>query len=241
MTVKLIAPAGQGGIIQGKSGTQYVIASDGSVSGVVAEDVLPLLSSGYSLFGTVTKKAFISSAVVADLVSIKAAAAPANGAIVIAAQPAHARKLQIRLVDGGTHITAGTLTLVGTDQDGIAITEVISLINTVDTTLKSKWAYAKLTSGTVAALAGGASSTLGIGVSNDFGVPTAASPSTPVGLVCTKATKITWVIATSKTAADDVAATATVDSVARTIAPTTAPSGTGLIDYELTYAYSAAA
>ncbi len=240
MTIKLIAPAGQGGIIQGLSGNSYTIASDGSVS-VDNADVLALLRSGYSLFGTESGKASFNSPLPADLISVKAAAAPANGAITIAAQPAHARKLQVRIVDGGTHITAGTLTLVGTDQDGNAITEVLSLITAVDVTLKTKWAYAHLTSGTVAGLVGGGSSTLGIGLSNDFGVPTCAAPSTPVGLVCTKATKITKVLGTSNVAADDVASTTTVDATARTIAPTTAPAASGLVDYEFTYAYSSAA
>jgi hypothetical protein len=240
MTIKLIAPAGQGGIIMGASGVQYTIGSDGSVS-VNSADVLPLLRSGYSLFGTNSGKVSLNSPLPADLISVKAAAAPVNGAITIAAQPAHARKLQVRIVDGGTHITAGTLTLVGTDQDGNAITETLSLITAVDVTLKTKWAYAHLTSGTVAGLVGGGSSTLGIGLSNDFGVQTCASPSTPVGLVCTKATKITKVLGTSNVAADDVASTTTVDATARTIAPTTAPAASGLVDYEFTYAFSAAA
>lgn len=241
MTLKLIAPAGTVGIVQGRSGSSYTIASDGSISGVSATDAGPLLSYGWSLFGTVTKKVTIEAAKVADLISVKVAAAPANGVITIAAQPPHARKFQVRIVDGGTHITAGTLTLVGTDIDGNAITEVISLITAADLTQKTANAYASLTTGTVAGLVGGGSSTLGIGLSNDFGVPTAVSPSTPVGLVCTKATKITKVLGTSVTAADDVASTTVVDATARTIAPTTAPSATGLIDYEFTYAYSAAA
>lgn len=246
MTIKLIAPSGQGGIIQGASGVQYVIASDGSVS-VNNADVLPLLRSGYALYGAVSKSFFVEAALPADLVSIKAAATPANGAITIAAQPPHARKFQIRVVIGTTTttaITAGTLTLVGLDQDGNAVSEVISLVTTASVTLKSTYAYASLTSGTVAAYAAsgsGTGNTLGLGCSNDFGVPTAVNPATPVNLVCTKVTKALKVLGTSIVAADDVAATATVDAVARTIAPTTAPAASGLLDFTFTYQYAAAA
>lgn len=240
MAIKMIGPAGSGGIVQGRSGTSYTVGSDGSISNVQAADVGPLLQAGWSLYGGISGKASFNSPLPADLISIKAAAAPANGAVTIAAQPPHARKLQVRIVDGGTHITAGSLVLVGTDQDGNAITETLSLITAADLTQTSKWAYAKLTSGTVAGLVGGGSSTLGIGLSNDFGVPTVSTPSTPVNLVCTKATKITKVLGTSNVAADDVAATAVVDSTARTIKPTTAPAASGLLDYEFTYAFGAA-
>src|SRR5262249_26037028 len=105
-------------------------------------------------------------------------------------------------------------------------------------------AYAKLTSGTVssdlAATGGQGSNTLGVGVSNDFGVPTAAAGQTPVNLACVKATKVTKVLGTSNVAADDVAATATVDAVARTIAPTTAPAANGLVDFEFNYSFGVA-
>jgi len=248
MTIKLIAPAGSVGIIQGQSGTQYTIASDGSVSNVLSVDVLPLISRGYALYGAKSGSIFIEAALPADLVSIKAAATPANGAITIAAQPIHARKLQIRIVIGTpttTAITAGSLVLVGVDQDGNSITETISLIKTSSATVKSTYAYAKLISGTVsdyAAAGSGTGNTLGIGVSNDFGVTTNGGAAiTPVSLACVKATKVTKVLGTSVTAADDVAATTTVDSVARTIAPTTAPSASGLIDYSFLYSFASAA
>lgn len=246
MTVKLIAPAGQGGIIMGASGVQYTIAADGTVT-VNNADVLPLLRTGYGLFGLTSGKVSISSALPADLVSIVNAATPANGTVTIAAQPPHARKMQVRIVlgtPGTTNITAGTLTLVGTDQDGNGISEVIALnqFGAVSGTFTTKWAYAKLTSGTIAAYAAngsGTGNTVGIGLSNAFGVPTFQSGQGfgGVNLVCTKATKITKVLGTSNTAADDVAATTTVDTTARTITPTTVPAANGLVDYEFSYAF----
>jgi hypothetical protein len=84
----------------------------------------------------------------------------------------------------------------------------------------------------------GTGNTVGIGLSNDFGVPTGPGL-TAVGLACTKATKITKVLGTSNVAADDVASTTTVDATARTIAPTTAPAASGLVDFEFSYSFSA--
>jgi hypothetical protein len=196
------------------------------------------------LFGrTYSAKAFFSSSLPADLTTIVNAVTPTNVALTIAAQPPHARKLQINMHIGTTTttaVTAGTCTLVGLDQDGNAITEVISLPCTSTTAFKSKWAYASLTSATVAAYAAngsGTGNTIGIGPTNDFGVPTGSQVSS---LSCVKATKITKVLGTSNIAADDVASTTTVDAVARTIAPTTAPAASGLVDFEFSYAYQLA-
>jgi hypothetical protein len=177
----------------------------------------------------------------ADLTTTVNAVTPSNVALTIAAQPPHARKLQIRVVIGTTTttaITAGNLALIGIDQDGNAVTENISLIETTSTTLKSAHAYATLTSATVSAYAAngsGTGNTIGLGPSNDFGVPTSQGSS---GFAIVKSTKITKVLGTSNTAADDVATSATLDTVARTIAPTTAPAANGLVDYEFTYSYN---
>lgn len=239
-TVKMVVPAGTSSVV-GISGTLYLADSNGVITASLG-DVNAFLNAGLSFLKTGTAKAVFLSPIVADLISIKAAATPANGAITIAAQPPHARKLQIRVVIGTTTttaITAGTLTLVGVDQDGNAISEVISLVLNASATLKSTLAYASLTSGTVAAYAAsgsGTGNTLGIGLSNDFGVPTI--PGSPgLNLVCFKATKNTKVFGTSAVAADDVAATTTVDAVARTIAPTTAPGAAGTVDFQFDYTY----
>ena len=191
-------------------------------------------------------KATFLAALPADLVSVVAAVTPSNVALTIAAQPPHARKFQIRIVIGTTTttaITAGTLTLVGVDQDGNAITEVISLIKSASATVKSTYAYATLTSATVAAYAAagsGTGNTIGLGVSNDFGVPCNTGKVSSISVI--KATKIITTVvgsvtAWSRAATDDVASTVTVDNVARTIAPTTAPAANGINDYEFTYSF----
>lgn len=244
MTTKMIAPAGnQVNTILGQSGTVYNVASDGSVSGVLPTDVSKLLDNGFTFFITNVRRVSISSPLPADLISIKAAATPANGAITIAAQPPQPRKMQVRIVlgtPGTTNITAGTLTLLGTDQDGNAITEVVQLnqFAALSGTYLTLNAYATLTSGTVAAYAAsgsGTGNTLGIGLSNDFGVPTRPGA---VDFAIIKASKITKVLGTSNIVADDLASTATIDTVARTINPTTAPAANGLVDYEFSYSFS---
>lgn len=197
-----------------------------------------------------TQKAVIRAPVPADLTTTVNAVTPSNIALTIAAQPPQARKLQVRVVIGTTTttaITAGILTLVGVDQDGNAITETVSMVANASVTRKSAFAYAKLTSATVSgyvASGSGTGNTIGLGPSNDFGVCTGKG--TVSGFACDKATAITTTVTGGVTAwtvvsSDDVASTTTVDTAARTIAPTTAPAAGGLIDYEFTYSYQLAA
>lgn len=230
----LIAPAGVAGIVQGRSGLSYTIGADGSIANVSQLDVLALIQSGWRVMLSQVKRVSVGCALPADLVSISAAAIATNRALTLAAQPVHARKLQVRQVIV-TAITAGILTIVGTNQDGAATSEVVSLIAAATQTLKTVNAYASITSATVTGLVGGGDGTLGIGVSNDFGLPACTGA---VDFTLLKATKITKVLGTSNIAADDVASTATVDAVARTVAPTTAPAANGLVDYEFTYGFN---
>lgn len=168
----------------------------------------------------------ITSPIAAELVSIKAAATPANGAITIAAQPDYMRKLQVRIVlgtPGTTNITAGTLTLVGINNAGQTITEVISLVTAVTVTIVTTNCFAHLTSGTVAgytASGSGTGNTLGIGVGAALGL---SVPSTFSGLQVFKA---------NVDNADE--AVGTVDTAAGTITPTTAANGT----HSYTFNYS---
>ena len=142
-----------------------------------------------------------------------------------------------------TAVTAGTCTLVGFDQDNNPVTEVIALACTVSTVFKSKWAYSSITSATVAAYAASGSGTgnkIAVGQSNDFGVSTGAVVS---NFALVKATKVITTVTGGVTAwaravTDDNAGGATVDAVARTVAPTTAPGVAGINDYEFTVSYT---
>jgi len=171
---------------------------------------------------------------------------PSNVALTIAAQPPQSRKLLVQIVIGTsptTAVTAGTCTLVGFDQDNNPVTEVIALACTVSTVFKSKWAYSSITSATVAAYAASGSGTgnkIAIGQSNDFGISTGAVVS---NFALVKATKVITTVTGAVTGwaravTDDNAAGATVDAVARTVAPTTAPGVAGINDYEFTVSYT---
>jgi hypothetical protein len=246
ITVKLIAPVGVGPTVNGVSSATYTLGSDRSVT-VANIDVPGLLAAGFALYSINVLKSTIIAPLPADLVSIVAAATPANGAATIAAQPIHARKLQYRIVIGTTTttaITAGTATVTGLDQDGNAISEVVSLIQNASATVKSAYAWSSITSIVIAGYAAngsGTGNTFGVGVSNDFGLPSVQGLGVPTDFALIKATKIVNVLGTSVTASDDVASTATVDPVARSVAPTTAPAANGLNWYEFTYSYDAAA
>lgn len=245
MSINMIAPPGRGGTVNGNS-VNYTIGADGTITGVSSEDVLALLRAGFRFVSGFIAKAIFLAPLPADLVSIVNAVTPSNVALTIAAQPPQARKLQIRTVIGTTTttaITAGNLALVGVDQDGNAVSENISLIENTSATVKSKWAYSSLTSATVsgyAANGSGTGNTVGIGQSNDFGVPTAPNV---VDFALVKTTKIitTWVSGTpawSRAVTDDTASSAAVDPVARTVAPTTAPGAAGINDYEFSCYYN---
>ena len=235
--VKMIGPVGYLGSINGNTGTTYTLASDRTVT-VDSRDATGLTALGFQYFAQSLNRVFVSSPLPADLVSIVAAVSPANGALTLASQTVHARKLQYRIVYTSGAFT-GTLTVVGFDQDGNAITEIVPFAAVAASqTTKSAYAWGQITSATLTNVSGTFSVTIGIGVSNDFGLPTFQVVGLPVDFNIIKSTKITKVLGTSNVASDDVASSGVTDTVARTFAPTTAPTAGGLIDYEFTYVFS---
>ena len=238
-TVKLIAPiAYAGSSINGNTtAATYSLAADRTVT-VDSRDAAALLSLGFAFVVTSLGRIFISSPLPADLVSVVSAVAIANGALTIAAQPVHARKLAYRWTYTSGTVTTVTVMTVGFDQDGNAITEVINgAAIAASATVNSAYAWSKITSITVSNVTGTFSCTVGVGVTNDFGLPTVAGLGVPTAVVVNKITKTTKVLGTSNISADDAAASATVDTVARTVAPTTAPAASGLVDYDITFQY----
>lgn len=176
-----------------------------------------------SLAMTVAEHVHYEAPIAAELVTIKAAADVANGAVTIAAQPDFPRKLQVRIVDGDSSITAGTLTLVGVGASGQAVTQTIALTGGTQTVITTD-AYATLTSGTVANLAGAAAGdTLGIGVGAALALPATYSP-TPGSFSVFKS---------DVNNANE--AVGTVDEVAGTISPTSAANASRTFDFWYTY------
>ncbi len=170
---------------------------------VATSTVTPIIATGYVFF--VDPDA-------ADLVSVVNAVDAANGVQSIALQPDYPRKLQVRVVNAGTAITAGTIDLVGIGAGGQAVTQSISLVGGTATTITTD-AYATLTTATVVGLVGGgASQTVGIGVGAALALPR------PKVLAATS-------FAVFKTVVDTASeATGTVDATAGTVIPTSAPN-----------------
>lgn len=163
--------------------------------------------------------------IAAELVTIVATLDPvADGALTIAAQPDYPRKLQVRIVDGDSSISAGTVDLVGVGPSGEAVSESISLTGGTATKISTK-AYATLTSATVASLAGAAAGdTISIGVGAALGLP---GQKTPLGAT----------FAVHKANVDNAnEAVGTVDATAGTIIPTSAPNATRNFTFWYTYA-----
>ncbi len=165
--------------------------------------------------------ASFTNPVAAALTGIVATVDCANGPQVIAAQPDYPRKLQLRMVEGGAAITAGTCTVVGFGSNGEALSQAIDITGGTKTVVTND-AYATVTSATVAGqVGGGAGTTIGIGPGNALALPI------PVSAGAT---------AVSKAIVDSAnEAVGTVDAVARTIEPTTAPNAAHDYDFYFTY------
>lgn len=162
-----------------------------------------------------------TSPAVADLVSVVAAVEPANGALTIVTQPSHPRKLQVRVVDTNSSISAGIVTIVGVGASGAAVTEAVTLVGGT-ATRKTTNVYATVTSATVSALAGTATGdTVGIGGAPDLGLPAPSGATT---------------FAVFKSTVNNVnEAVGTVDATAGSIIATTAPDSSKSFDFWYTY------
>ncbi len=148
-----------------------------------------------------------------DLVSVVATVDAANGAQIIALQPDYARHLQLRVINAGAAITAGTMDLIFVGAGGEARTQSMTLVGAgAGATTISTWPCARLTSATVAGLVGG-----GAGQTVSIGMGNLALPR-PKALGATAFA----VFKTTIDGADE--APGTVDATAGSFAPTSAPN-----------------
>jgi hypothetical protein len=152
-----------------------------------------------------SKVEFPSTTKAADLVSVVNAVLPSNVALTLALQPDVARKLQVNIVTGST---AGSLVLVGVDQNGNAATQTFN-IATAGTVITDK-AYATVTSATISGGSGFAG-TVGIGLGAALGIPTNKTPAaTAFNVYKAQVNGLNEAVGTQ-------------DTTATTIIPTTAP------------------
>jgi len=96
------------------------------------------------------------------------------GALTIAAQPDYPRTLRGYLTDANASITNGTVTFVGTDQNGVGISDTLTFTAAgAQTTVK---AFAHVTAATWALVSGtvtGSSDTISVGYGASLGLPAA--------------------------------------------------------------------
>jgi hypothetical protein len=100
----------------------------------------------------------------------------AGGAATVAAQADYARNLLVFITDANASVTGGTVTVVGTDQNGEGISEDFTMTGGGTETLTGSKAFAHVTSVTVKSVTGtaGAGDKVAVGIGNKLGLP--ASP-----------------------------------------------------------------
>ena len=218
------ANAGLGGVIQGSYGT-YQPASDGSYT-VDSRDVAPLLAAGFNYVKVVSSNYTLPLAPLAATVGqIVASGALSNGSVSITHQPDVPRPVNIEVGTGTSAITAGTVTVVYTANDGATQTDTLSLICALSTAVTQGLSKGvdTITSMTVAGVVGGTTPWLRASTTASLSLPVA-----PGG------------IDISVTREWDAGATIAVGTVSSTtlasIAPTTAPNGT--VTYSFLYNYT---
>ena len=164
--------------------------------------------------------AMIAKSANAAAATLYADASITNGNKVVAAQPDVPRKLLVFITDANSSITAGTVTLTGLDATGATVREVIDISNGGTKTYKTANAFAVLSTLVVAGLVGNAGADhLAVGVDSALGLPI------PAGAVVTVSKEAVVAAPTvSPLPVDETVGT--VDQVARSVDPTTAPDGT---------------
>lgn len=106
-------------------------------------------------------------------VALQTGASWADKSLTVAAQPAYARNITLTFVDGDTSISAGTVTIVGTDIRGDAVTEVITGIVTATTlSYAGDVAFRTITSITVSGFTGATQTndTIKVGCGDIYGL-----------------------------------------------------------------------
>lgn len=222
---QMLGTPGQGYVGQ-SSGTVYQAdPTTGVISAPAAADIPGLLAAG-ATFGS-KRNVWYNPAVIkaASIQNVVTSVALSNGALTIAAQADVPRPLQGVLFPGAAAMTAGTLTMVYKDSDGGTTTDVQSLItgSGVNLTFTTSKGVATLTSATVAAIAGGSSPGIQLGMNANISVPA------DVG-----ATGITFYKATMDDT-NDVLPAQPIAANPRIITPNTAPNATHTYGFGYSY------
>jgi hypothetical protein len=238
MSIKLIAPAGVGGVVMGRSGTNYTIGSDGTISGVSFLDVDALMNDGFQW--AVTAQRVYSTpgapAIAAAAVTV-ASTGFSNGTLSIAAQPDVPRQLQAVVNAGAASLVAGQLALTYTANDSTTQTDTLNfggIASSGTATLQTSKGVVHLTSAVVSGVSGGSSPGVQVGTNGTIAVP--VDPGF-VDFAVIKETKLTPTAGTLGLMVPADETIGTVTAAGALIAPTQAPDGTHQLSFGYTYTF----
>lgn len=213
--VTLYVPAGVSTV--SAPGGPYTPAANGTISVAPGPVLLALLTAGCQLMVQNTDSATVNAPLASELVAIVAAALPVSlTPMTIAAQPDYPCKLNIRVVQSGA-VAGLSVLVVGVDGRGNTVNESVNVAGAASATFVTANAYSKVTSitpsGTVTNV-----TTIGVGHSTALALP--LSP------VFTDLVVYKEGLSATAGAITGDEAVGTVDTVAGTVIPTTAPNGT---------------
>lgn len=217
-----MAGNGFGGVVQGNYGT-YQAASDGTFT-VDTRDAPTMLALGMTYVGKVGGGyTFPLAPAAAAAGHIVASGALSNGSVAVSNQPDVARQVSVVVGAGTTAITAGTVAVTYTGNDGQSATDTLQLACAASGTVTQflSRGVVNISAIAVAGLIGGASPFIFMN--------TTATLSLPVGPSA---------VDFSVTREYDAGATIAVGAASSTlgsITPTTAPNGT--VTYSFLYGY----
>lgn len=222
MSTVVLAGGPVGGLVQGNFGS-YPAASDGTYT-VDARDAPALLALGMNYVKATVRSYTIPAApLVATSGKIVASAALSNGGLTIANQPDVARPANVVIGTGTAAITAGSLAMTYTGNDGVVTTDTVSLVLAASSgnTISTSKGMQKIATMIVSGLAGGTSPFIHI--------DTTAAVSVPVDVGAVDFGVYGEIVDGA------VETVGTLATALGSIAPTTAPNGTHLYSFNYNF------
>lgn len=242
-TVRMFAPAtAGGGVISGNSlnAGPYIVGSDGTVT-INAADVQYFIGLGYEFAVSDHRVYNTPGAPVTQNIGVTVSSTSLTvGSLTIAAQPDVPRQLAAIVYPGTTSITAGTLTMVYSANDGTTQTDSLSLVmasqaaGTAGGTLSTTKGVERLTSAVVSGLTGGTSPGIQIGTNGYLAVPV---PPRFVDFSPTFEKKVTPTAGTLGLTVPSDDTVPTLYTSGGLISPTTAPDGTHQLSFGYNFVY----
>lgn len=240
MAVKLIAPAGVGGIVQGRSGTVYTIAADGTISNVQSGDVDALMNAGF--IWAVPRRAQYTTPgapVAQGTAVIGASVSLVTGNTVSLTQPDMARQAVVVVNVGGgstNTLTAGIVSLNYVANDSTTQIDNLNfgaLLSGGTLTLSSSKGVEHLNSVTVVGpVAGGSAPVFVVGTNNMLAVPLEPGA---VDFAVIKETKILFSVGTLGISVPSDETIGSIQTSTGMITPTTVPNGSNWLSFGYTY------